>query len=335
MGTLLALQSHSGALRRPHARLGGIRFTLAAVVAASLVLLSGCATRPAPKTEPAAAATGEKLYQAGNRWYLQGCYQEALRYYFGAYEYFSAGDRLAPSARALTSIGNLYRRLGDPAAALTFYNEALAIDRRLANAPDQAQTLINRAAAHLDIQQLERAAADLRQAEPLSADLPRLGHALARTRGILATRSGDLTQAERYLQEALETVAAASVLEEAATHYAIGKLHLTQGQPRLARPSFQRALALDRELGHTHGLADDLEALGECARRLEEWDVAAFYFQRSAKIFALLDHTDKTRALLETLQALAVEHPEAVNADLTLFFINRWIDGEQDADICP
>ena len=44
---------------------------------------------------------------------------------------------------------------------------------------------------------------------------------------------------------------------------------------------------------------------------------------------------ENNRQLLERLQTIGAEHPEAVKADLTLFFINRWVDGEQNADICP
>jgi tetratricopeptide (TPR) repeat protein len=316
---------------------GNLRRHLAAgfLMVATAALLHGCATTKAPDIEPASATDGEKMYQAGNRWYLRGCYQEALRYYFGAYEFFCAGDRLAPTARTLNSIGNLYRRLGDPEAALTFYNEALHIDRRLADAAGQAQTLINRSAAHLDLRHPKRSAADLRQAEPLAQGIPRLELALARSRGIQATRNGNLQAAETHLQEALQHVGDTKSLESAATHYAMGKLRLAQERPADARPNFTHALEVDRLLGHTHGLADDLEALGDCARQLREWSLAAFHYQRSARIFALLDHTDKTRQLLETLQALKVDHPEAVDADLTLFFIDRWVEGEQEADICP
>jgi len=275
------------------------------------------------------------MYQAGNRWYLQGCYQEALRYYFGAYEYFCAGDRLAPAARTLNSIGNLYRRLGDPEAALSFYNEALEIDRQLADTASQAQTLINRSAALLDAGQTDRAALDLKAATPLAENTPRLALALHRSVGILFTRKNDLNAAEAHLHNAMAAAAGSSKVEQAATRYAMGRLRLAQEKPTAALTYFQGALTLDREAGHTHGLGDDLEALGDCARQLEAWSQAADYYQRSAKIFALLDHTDKTRQLLEALQALDAAHPDAVNADLTLFFINRWVEGEQEAGICP
>jgi tetratricopeptide (TPR) repeat protein len=316
---------------------GNLRRHLAAgfLMVATAALLHGCATTKAPDIEPASATDGEKMYQAGNRWYLRGCYQEALRYYFGAYEFFCAGDRLAPAARALNSIGNLYRRLGDPEAALTFYNEAFEMDRQLADTVGQAQTLINRSAANLDLHHLERAAADLRQAEPLTRGVPRLALALARSHGILATRNGNLEAAEAYLQEALGRVDDTLSLENAATHYALGKLRLAQKRPADARPYFTQALELDRQLGHTHGLADDLEALGDCHRQLRAWSLASFHYQRSARIFALLDHTEKTRQLLENLQKLKTNHPEAVNADLSLFFIDRWVEGEREADICP
>lgn len=298
-------------------------------------LLHGCATTKASDTQPISASSGEKMYQAGNQWYLQGCYQEALRYYFGAYEFFCAGDRLAPAARALNSIGNLYRRLGDPEAALSFYNEALDIDRRQSDEIGQAQTLINRSAAHLGLHHPKQAAADLKRAEPMARKVSRLALALARSRGILATRSGDFPAAETHLKEALQQVGDTRSLESAATHYAMGKLRLAQHRPTDARPYFARALEFDRQLGHTHGLADDLEALGDCAKALRQWSLAAFHYQRSARIFALLDHTTKTRQLLETLQALKASHPEAVDADLTLFFIDRWVEGEREADICP
>jgi tetratricopeptide (TPR) repeat protein len=300
-----------------------------------IVLLQGCATGPTPKTEPEVATTGEKLYLTGERWYLQGCYQEALRYYFGAYANFSAGDRLGPAARALNSIGNLYRRLGDPQAALSFYNEALEIDLQLEDTAGQAQTLINRSAAHLDRGQAQRANADLDRAEPLTQDAPRLRLALERSRGILATRGGDLATAEAHLQNALDTLSVAPALEGAATQYAMGRLRLAQERPAEARPYFTRALALDRRLGHTHGLADDLEALGDSARALEAWSLAAFHYKRSVRIFALMNHTDKTRQILEGLQALKAAHPEAVDANLTLFFVDRWVEGEPEADICP
>lgn len=317
-------------------------FVLAGLLLASTaVLTTSCATTPAAPVASEATTSGEKMYQAGKRWHLQGCYQEALRYYFGAYEYFCAGDRLAPTARTLNSIGNLYRRLGDPEAALTFYNEALEIDRQLADTTGEAQTLINRSAALLDTGDMDRAALDLKQATALTEDTPRLALALHRSMGIVFTRKGHLSAAETHLQKALETASGtpapnnANALESAAAQYAMGRLRLAQEKPAEASVCFNRALTLDRQAGHTHGLADDLEALGDCARQIEDWSLASNYYQRSAKIFALLDHTDKTRQLLERLQALKADHPQEVSADLTLFFINRWVEGEQEANICP
>lgn len=318
------------------------RFVMACLVfTVAAAITTGCATTLPTPVEPEATATGEKMYQAGKRWYLQGCYQEALRYYFGAHEYFCAGDRLAPRARTLNSIGNLYRRLGDPEAAMTFYNEALEIDRQLADTTGEAQTLINRSAALLDAGQPDRAAADLKHATPLTADNRRLALALHRSMGVLFTHKGDLITAETHLQKAMENATpppkddGVTALDSAAVQYAMGKLRLAQEKPAEASPYFTRALDIDRQTGHSHGMADDLEALGDCARQLKDWSQASSYYQRSAKIFALLDHTDKTRIILERLQALKADHPEEVNAELTLFFINRWVEGEQDANICP
>lgn len=318
------------------------QFVLACLfLSATMAFTTSCATTPAPQEEAEVATSGEEMYQAGKRWYLQGCYQEALRYYFGAYEHFCAGDGLAPMARTLNSIGNLYRRLGDPQAAMSFYNEALEINRQIADSAGEAQTLINRSAAMLDADRLDLAAADLKQATPLAEGNPRLALALNRSEGVLFTRKGDLDAAETHLLKAMGTSTppaaanGATALESAATQYAMGRLRLAQEKPALARPYFTTALSLDRQLGHTHGLADDLEALGDCASQLEDWSGASSYYQRSARIFALLDHTDKTRQLLEALQSLKAHHPEEVNAELTLFFINRWVEGEQSANICP
>lgn len=332
----------AGETRKVVRRIKVGQFVLAGLLlGAAMAFTTGCATTPPPKQEAEAATSGEEMYQAGKRWYLQGCYQEALRYYFGAYEYFCAGDRLAPMARALNSIGNLYRRLGDPGAAMSFYNEALEINRQMADGAGEAQTLINRSAALLDAGRQDQAAADLKRATPLTEGNPRLALALHRSLGVLFTRKGDLDAADTHLRKAMGTTtpsAAAkgsTALEDAATQYAMGRLRLAQEKPAQARPYFTAALSLDRQSGHTHGLADDLEALGDCARQLEDWSQASSYYQRSAKIFALLDHTDKTRQLLETLQSLQAHHPEEVNAELTLFFINRWVEGEQSANICP
>ena len=99
----------------------------------------------------------------------------------------------------------------------------------------------------------------------------------------LLFRQGEGKEAERLAREALETSQAEGPrLEEANAHRLLGDILASGASNASALESYERALAIDRELGLGDKVARDLLLLGERAEAAALTDRALDYYRRSA-----------------------------------------------------
>jgi len=299
-------------------------------VAAIFILLLSCAGGPV-KTDPPHITGGTEQIALGNKAYKQGCYTAALKSYYRAYELYSASDQGAGVAMSLNNMGNVYRATGDSNTALTYFEEAISLNRQSGDKQALRQVLANKAAALIDLGSLDKAEEALAQAERL--ELPDNSDFLPLLidRGILLTRRGDFKGAEKMLAAANEKSQAKSS-DFAAAHYALGRLKMDMGQPKEASGYFQAALKADQAAGFYAGMADDLQRLGDAFSSMGEPQAALDYWKRSIRIYALIGQNRETAAVMQKLRAEAVK--TGASLDVVAAFVKNCQENKNRDRLC-
>jgi tetratricopeptide (TPR) repeat protein len=171
------------------------------------------------------------------------------------------------SFMASSSLGELYLAKGDPQKALEVFEEALA---KPAGSRTPAQTAL-------------------------------LYHDLGTAQKTLA----NFAKALEYFGKSLEINTANKLIESAAAdHYMIASVYSLQARYEEAAKSAETALALDKKIESSPGIAQDLYALGLIARRRMDLAAAYDYFQRSYLVFVTLgSKSGMKKALTELIAA--------------------------------
>jgi tetratricopeptide (TPR) repeat protein len=300
------------------------------IVIALLLVCSGCASGVRQSdVVPSGNRIDRPLNQAAE-YYLRGCYTRALEYFLEAHERSTAVDDLPGIAGSLNGIANVYYQLDDAQSAVRLYAEAFDAYRQLHDHDGSVRVLANQAAALVRSGRLDEAALRLDQADELAGRTQRLHGLRLKNRALLSMARGEGERAEALLAEALAGRADRSL--KAAVHYALGRLLIDAGRPQEAEPHLQEALTLDRALGAVPAMAKDLAALGDCYAQLGDHAAAVSNYQRSAKIYALLQDSGRTLALIAPLKWSAAQADIDIQA--ALHWIDQWLEGLTEASAC-
>jgi tetratricopeptide (TPR) repeat protein len=221
--------------------------------------------------------------------------------------------------------------MGEAAAAIPFFEDALRIYRSLGDPADVRQALSNLAAAQIDTG--DYASAEKNIDEALKIQIRRKPFAPAMTvKGILLAKQGDVKGAEAMLKGALDDIDRRHPAGEAAANYAMGDLLLGTARYREAVPYFNKALESDRKAGFYKGIADDLTALGRCSAAIRDAAAAVDYWQQSVRIYALLGMEEKVRATMGMLEEAAKRSNRDIA--LTRALVDRWLKGDMTDSLC-
>ena len=98
------------------------------------------------------ALEGMVAHQHGDLAFVAGDYARALRETERALPLLESAGARSDLARALTSIGRIYRVHGQPEQAIPYYRRALDVQQGLANPSAAVQSLIGIAIAELVVQ---------------------------------------------------------------------------------------------------------------------------------------------------------------------------------------
>ncbi len=299
------------------------RFSVLLVLLA-VGLTIGCGG-PKVKARPPHLTRGMQEIQKGTTAYQQGCYHQALDHFFKAHERFTVSDQLGGVAMSMNNIGNVYRFIGDPESADLFFDEAIGIYLALEDEAGAMQALSNKAALLIDLDKLDVAQETLRRAENLKGDKKSTA-GLFNNKGVLLLKQNAYDQAEEMLNHGLDLASPEDLPEYATLNFSLGRLMLVTKRLDQALAYFNTALITDRQQGFHKGIADDLAALGSVYLAQTRYDTAATHFQRSIKIYALIEDKVRVDETLEQLELAAAK--TGLDVRVTQLFVERWMDGK-------
>jgi tetratricopeptide (TPR) repeat protein len=300
-----------------------------------LIIVLACLTAIAcggrAVVEPGRLATtaGSDALSEGAYWSNRGCEAAALDYFLAAHAYFSAADHLDGVARSLNNLGNAYRALGDPEAAVLLYDEAVSLSIGMADDPGRLQALSNKAAALIDLERYAEANGVIAEAERIAAGAGLVFLPLLKNKAVWHVRQREFAEAEVILRQVAGKMDGSDERLQAGVNHTLGHVLMNTGRSEEAGVFLEKALSADRAAGNYLGLADDLAALGILYAGLGQDGKAAEYCKRSAKIYALLGRREAAGQQMEALANL-----RGGDGGVTRHFVERWLDDGTAATLC-
>jgi tetratricopeptide (TPR) repeat protein len=296
----------------------------------AVMLSCGCADWLFVKKAQTGKDLGMKEVAKGNTLYRKGCYAESLDRYLKAHEIFTAYDRMDGVAMSLNNIGNVYRATGKVDSALLFYDQAYSTYKGMNDQNGMIQSLSNKAAALIasgrydEAQEVLDAAGSMPDGKSFTP--------LFTNRGLLLIKTGRLEEAQAVLEKALDQADANEAAAYAALHFVLGGLMADTGHYEKALKYSQTALVIDKKNGFHKGIADDLNQIGSAYMALENYDAAVNAFERSIKVYALLDSREEIEPLLLKLTEAAQK--AGVDITITTHFVRQWLEGQVSMPPC-
>jgi len=282
------------------------------VLAAVLLAAQGCGG-PLPPPDPPNLAEAKDSLSRGNYWFGRGCYREAGRFFKEGEISARLSDEVGLIIRALNSQGAAALAGGGLDQAANFLAQALDLAQAQPGQPELDRILGNLAALAQrlgrseDAGDLWRAAVQAAAGAGVSpatyqASLARLHLAAGRPEKFLALADQALAAARVAAAKAdltaPENLALADALNLA------GQAALLREDPAGAEQFFREALALDRQMEYTPGLAQDTEALGDLLTTLDRLEEAVGFLDRAFYLRLALNDTRGAARVLAGLKKL-------------------------------
>ena len=279
----------------------------AGALGAALVLLS-CSSAPKKSdTVVTVKIQADQDTASGEGYYRQGRYDLALQFFTNALSQFTSVDDGAGIVRSYTSIGKCYIALGSLEQAesilLQAGEKARGEDPSLLF--DASITLGELYLARGRPQEALSTLQEASHAAPGSRDPARaalLNHDL----GTAEKNLGNSAKALEYFALSLNANLAGKLFAEAAAdYYMIASVHSRDGKYDEALRNAARALAYDKQVENSPGIAKDLSALGIIAAKKGDHAAAFDYYRRSYLVATTLGFREDMRKALAGLVAAA------------------------------
>lgn len=263
-------------MRLPHLSL--LTSTLIAALTVSISLSAGCTQDP---------------WRAGERAYFRANYTAALEEWERALVLARAkGDR-PKAANILTSIGDVYRNLGQYEHALEYHNQALIIHREIDDRRGEGSDLANIGLVYMDLSQYERALEHLEQALAFHREMgDRRGEGTDLGNiGNLYFYLGQYESALKHLEHALAIRREINDTHgEGADLGNIGNAYFGLGQHKNALEYYTQALAINRERSNTRSEGLNLSNIGVLYGNIGQYDRALEHLEQALAIHRETDH---------------------------------------------
>jgi tetratricopeptide (TPR) repeat protein len=281
---------------------------LAAGIACALALLSSCSTAPT-KTETVSTVKTQAAQASsfGDAYFKQGRYDLALQFFTQALDYNTSVDNGEGVIQSYDAIAKVYMATGDLGTAEDIFTRARELARSskkslfFVSSNSLGELYLARGEPQKSLAIFEEALAMPEEART-AAQLGILYHNLGTTHKNL----GDPAKALEYYGKSLKINLANKLIEEAASdYYMIASVNSKQGDYEQAARNADLALAYDKQIENSQGIAKDLYALGLIATRRKDTASAYDYFQRAYLVFTTLGQKSEMKKSLTSLIASA------------------------------
>jgi tetratricopeptide (TPR) repeat protein len=242
----------------------------------------------------------------GNRYYHEGRWDLALRFFTQALDSNTLVDNLDGVIQSYNSLAKVYMAMGETGIAEQTLMKALPLSKTEGKEAMFFLTSDNLGQLYLQAGDPQKAILYFEQALALpSGKLSQTQTAvLYHDMGSAYKSTGDYARAKELFDKSLAINLAAKLGEEtAADYYMIASLYSKQDDYSNADKNLQLALSYDKKVENSPGIALDLYALGLIAEKRSDQATAYDYFRRSYLVFSTLGFTDETRKALAKLIA--------------------------------
>ncbi len=247
----------------------------------ALAGLAACSSPPPPRP-PAALEQMAASDKAAWRAARDGDWAAARSLFEQARRLHQAQDDVAGVATATINLSTAQHHLGNDEEALRLLNIVLADAAMPYPAPLRANAAFRKAVIMADRGQEREANAALDASQQLCGSC-QLAAGISNLRARLALAKGDYAAALKLAKSAAD--AAGGEKEELANarrHSAFAEAALGQNEEALAH--YQAALELDKQMGISARIAEDLEGAAKALERLGRRNEAASYAHRAAAV---------------------------------------------------
>ncbi len=283
------------------------------------------------KAAPAHLLSGSEQVIKGTSAYQKGCFKNAFEHFFQAHERYVVSNQMEGVALSLNNLGTVYRATGDSRSALAFFDKSSEIYGDLGDTAGTIQALSNKAAALIDMGNLDQAGTVLAAAFKMMPG-GRPFAPLLSNRGILLMKKKDYPGAEEALKEALAAADPERLSEAATVNSALGFLMLEMKRQKEAIAYFQSALDADRITGFSKGIADDLGGIGRAHFETGNRAAAVKYWEQSVQIYALIGLPAEVRKTMADIKSAVPG--TGIDIRVTELFVNRWLEGKMIEKPC-
>jgi tetratricopeptide (TPR) repeat protein len=271
-----------------------------------LALAAACST--APRISEGVTTAKNQAAQdstTGEAYFRQGRYDLALQFFTRSLNGYTSVDDEAGIVQSYTAIGATYMAMG----SLDMAEEILLRARERSRGMDPTLLAVSTnilGELYLAKGEAQKALDTLEQAlaMPAASRTPMQTGLLYHNLGIAQKDLGNLAQAQEYYRKSLAINLANKLIEQAAgDYYMIAAVQSKSGEYDEAQKSASLALAADKRIENTPGIAQDLYALGLIATRRTDAAAAYDYFQRSYLVYTLGWKPEMKKALTELIAA--------------------------------
>jgi tetratricopeptide (TPR) repeat protein len=267
-------------------------------------LLSSCSTAP-PKTDAVTAVKKQAADAStvGDGYFRQGRYDLAIQFFDQALSYSTSIDDVQGIIQASNAIGNVYLATGSLDDAQRIFtqarDQARTADPKLLflSTNNLGELLLHKGQAQQALACFEEALA-LPESAHTTAQSGILLHNIGTAHRNLDDAAGALGYYARSLKIALDNKLHA---QAASDYYMIASVYSKRGDYEQAIKNVQLALASDKLVENSPGIAQDLLALGLIEKKRQGFQAAYQYFQRSYLVSFTLDMKPEMRKALSEM----------------------------------
>ena len=243
---------------------------------------------------------------SGQRYFGQGRYDLALQFFTQALDANASVDNVDGVIRSRIAIGQVYLATDRLSAAEDMLTRARE-QARARSASLFVDASISVGELYLRNEDPKKSLDILQEALSTQGKLsPLQTGVLYHDTGAAWKGAGDMVKALDWFTRSLQNNLANKLLESAAAdYYMIASIHSKQGDFEGAMADAQQALALDKKIENSRGIAKDLYAMGLIALKKNDSPAAYDYCQRAYSAFASFGDKDGMKKTLEQLVQLA------------------------------